>query len=621
MTRRLLTLAAALGLALLGTIHSGFAQVPPPAVAPPPVRVSEVPLAKQSEDAKQTSYLQQMFLDNGVRLFGLQKYETVSKQTQASGSSVGWFAPSEGNWYHSDMFDLLVNGQSVKVDKSTFTILESGERGVVDFTLDNKFGKFRCRFMVIPGSEVLFADFAIEPTVEVKSLVLRLQNYPSSYHATAEGKRHRQVLDADGTCEPQAAPYVTDPNADWWYFYQDAIFDKDIPERREATYGPSALVLPAGEAQQVSTTVGDYQVPIEITYAPTQRHFRLAFLDYFGLGNKEAQARFVQERDQIRQTLQGLVFVPTRLRQAQANLPQIKPDGLTGEAAAAAPELKQLLAALPGGDPWPQKPVSAEARALQLLDVYDKARWVATKRARPGIGVLVLRGLHARYWGVDEAEQLLGAQLREAATSYYSEYYWKGEDLNYFPATWPELSRFDVVVFANVPFTVLGPDRAKALAEYVQAGGALLLLGGTHGFGQAGIDQPPLGPLMPVQPTKVFDLQTFASPQPLTKGPAAPEWLTGAGVDWSKPPVALWYHQVQTAPSGRVWLQAGGKPFLVAGAAGAGRVAAICAPPYGVAPTGRTGFWEWKSWPGVMAKLLVWLGRGEVPTKPTAGAH
>lgn len=32
------------------------------------------------------------------------------------------------------------------------------------------------------------------------------------------------------------------------------------------------------------------------------------------------------------------------------------------------------------------------------------------------------------------------------------------------------MSRFDVVVFVNVPFSVLGWERAQALGEFVEAG-------------------------------------------------------------------------------------------------------------------------------------------------------
>ncbi len=618
-------LTALLVLAVCAVCLPGYAQPATdlPALAPDQgpdlsqVRVSEIPLSKQADDDKRTVYIQDIILDNGLRQFGLHKADILYKPATVPAQNVGWNAPDQANWYHSNMFDLFVNGKNVNVGKSTFTILESGPRGVADFTLDNEFGKFRCRFVVIPNSEVLFADFAIEPVGEVKSLVLKLHNYPSSYKATREGKRHRQVLNAEGTLEPQAQPYPLNPATDWWYFYQDAIFDKDVPEYRDPTYGPSALVLPSDEPRKVKITVGDYEVPTEIEYAPDRRHFRMAFLDYFGLGNKPALARFVKERGPVRTTLDNLVFVPQRLRKAQGALPQITPDGLTGEAAAAVPELKQLLGALPEGDPWPQKPVTAEDRALQLLDQYDKACWAVVKKDRPGIGVLVMRGLHWRSWGLDQAEKSLGKLLRETGVSHYAEYYWKSEEMTYFPATWEEISRFDVIVFANVPFTVLGPQRSQALAEYLQAGGAVLLLGGTHAYGQAGLDQAPLGPLMPVQPTKLFDLQRFDKYQPLVKTKDAPVWLNGAGIDWKAAPTGLWYHQVQTAPTGKVWLEVGGRPFLVTGSAGAGRVAALCAPPYGEVGRGDAPFWEWKSWPGLMARLLLWLGRGETPNLPT----
>ncbi len=577
------------------------------------VKVSEIPLEQVTNDERRTVNTQDVILDNGVRRFGLRKVETLQKPATVFSHHVGWNAPDQANWYHSNMFDLEINGKSVNYGASTFTILESGPRGVADFTITNEMGQFRCRFVVIPNSEVLFAEFSVEPAVEVQSLALRLHNYPGGFAVPREGNRERRVLIVEGTLDEQPRPAELDAQYNWWFFYHDAFLDKAIPENRAKAYGPSALVLPRGQAQRITINVGDYEVPTLLEYPPTTRRFRMAFLDYYEVANQVAQTRFAQERDAIRETLENLIFVPQRLREAQARLPEIKAEGLPAPVASGVPELRQLLAALPAGDPWPQQPVTAEDRARQLLDQYDKARWQVVKKERPGIGVLTLRGLHSRYWGLEEAEKLLGRRCRESEVSYYAEYYWKGEEITYFPATWEDLSRFDVIVFANVPFSVLGSQRAQALAEYLQAGGAVLLLGGTHAFGQAGMDEGPLGPLMPVRPRGLFDLQRFAAYWPVERTRQAPPWLGTGGIDWERPPVTLWYHQVDAAPGSTVWLEADGQPFLVTGSVGAGRVAAVCAPPYGEVGEGDRVFWEWESWPALMGRLLLWLGRGDTP--------
>jgi uncharacterized membrane protein len=577
-----------------------------------PVVVSEIPYHKESETKDWSAYGQTMLLDNGVRVFGLHRQVQTWPATKRNLHYVGWQLPDEANWYHSGMFDIVLNGRSVNVDNSQMTILESGARGVVDFTQGNQFGKFRCRFMVIPDSEVLFAEWALEPAAEVKSLQLQLHNYPGGYAATAEGKRQRQVICPEGTFETREQPYPFDPAKNDWFFLQDGLFDIDHKELSEKSYGPSGLVLPTGEAQSVQFLITGYEVQPEITYAPDRRRFRLAFFDYYKLGNKAAFQRFEREHDPVRKALEELDFVPTRLREAQRA--SISATGLPADADRWVGELKGLLAELPGGD-WQQRPVTTEARAMGLLDRYDKARWPEVKQKRPGVALLEIRGLHWNYWGLDAAAAALGPQLRARQVSHYSEYYWKGEDLTSFPASWPDFAQYDVIVFANVPFTVLGPERAQALAEYIKAGGAVLLLGGTHAFGQAGLNAEPLGPLMPVKATHVFDLQQFPSYQPLRVASGAPAFLGRTSgplpFDWSTKPSVLWHHQIETAPGARVWLQAGGAPFLVTGHAGAGRVAALCAPPYGPKTTGTLGFWEWPSWPALLARVLLWLGQGK----------
>lgn len=89
----------------------------------------------------------------------------------------------------------------------------------------------------------------------------------------------------------------------------------------------------------------------------------------------------------------------------------------------------------------------------------------------------------------------------------------------------------------------------------------MLPLAGTHAFRQGGLDEPPLGPLMPVQPTRVLELLRFEEAQPLVRTKEASSWLSAADLDWLTAPAALWCHQVEPAPTARVWLTLGGRPL------------------------------------------------------------
>ncbi len=73
-----------------------------------PAAIPEVPLAKQQEYADYIGYNQTITLDNVVRQFGLQKSETVPKNGAPASEHVGWRDPDQGNWYHSNMFDLEI---------------------------------------------------------------------------------------------------------------------------------------------------------------------------------------------------------------------------------------------------------------------------------------------------------------------------------------------------------------------------------------------------------------------------------------------------------------------------------------------------------------------------------
>jgi hypothetical protein len=75
---------------------------------------------------------------------------------------------------------------------------------------------------------------------------------------------------------------------------------------------------------------------------------------------------------------------------------------------------------------------------------------------------------------------------------------------------------------------------------------------------------------------------------------------------FSDAPQAMWLHPITPKPDAVVELSAGGKPVLVTGSAGKGRVAVLAAPPYGVAP-GAVRYWEAKDWPAAYARLVTWL--------------
>ncbi len=80
-----------------------------------------------------------------------------------------------------------------------------------------------------------------------------------------------------------------------------------------------------------------------------------------------------------------------------------------------------------------------------------------------------------------------------------------------------------------------------------------------------------------------------------------------AALSWQESPRVFWYHTVTPKAGAKVLLSAGGKPLLVAGTFGKGRVAVFAGSVMGDPPAGRLPFWDWQGWPAVLSATMAWL--------------
>ena len=187
---------------------------------------------------------------------------------------------------------------------------------------------------------------------------------------------------------------------------------------------------------------------------------------------------------------------------------------------------------------------------------------------------------------------------------YRSQRGWNGPQL-----TKPQdLAQYRLVVLANVDLRTFSLEQRAWLKGWVEAGGTLLLTGGPYGLGRGWWQESDL--LAPILPAtlKSFDLQPAAQPLLLaTAGPLAPVKL----------PVGTatrWLHDLAPKPGTTVALTAGGRPALVLGEVGKGRVALLA-----LAPLGEDipGAW-WRSTAGAQLTEATcrWLLRLPVEMKP-----
>lgn len=212
-------------------------------------------------------------------------------------------------------------------------------------------------------------------------------------------------------------------------------------------------------------------------------------------------------------------------------------------------------------------------------------------------------------------------QLRDALES-------RGHEVEHLPAhlvptTFPgnaeALSRYDVVILSDIGANSLqlapdvidraipGQDRIAALADWVRAGGSLMMIGGYLSFsgfqGRAAFAQTALTDVLPVEILPVDDrVEAPAGIVAAVANPTHPA-LGGVGADW---PALLGYNRTVAKADSEVLVTVGGDPLVAIQAIGDGRSAVFtsdCSPHW--APPAFCE--EWVGYTDLFDGLVTWL--------------
>lgn len=217
--------------------------------------------------------------------------------------------------------------------------------------------------------------------------------------------------------------------------------------------------------------------------------------------------------------------------------------------------------------------------------------------------ILFIRGLWAEYQGIDEAVKQLGdvtvvnGWMKKSAL---------GETLGGFPAAYEDLLSYDVVILGNVSGPMLSTVGQEMLADFLKAGGGVLMLAGDRTYGQTTFGNSHFTDLLPYT-SAPNDYERLNAPAVLKSG--APHAVTN-GVAFGKDDVALYTHLL-TPKAGAVVpvTLEGGIPALILANDKAPRVAVVAILPFGKAPDGKTLYYQGAGWQALMAKTLAWLMR------------
>ncbi|MBS7791834.1 hypothetical protein KTR66_17675 [Roseococcus sp. SDR] len=143
-----------------------------------------------------------------------------------------------------------------------------------------------------------------------------------------------------------------------------------------------------------------------------------------------------------------------------------------------------------------------------------------------------------------------------------------------------KLREFDLVIFDRFANRgILPPTYMRNIAEYVRAGGALLLSVGPEFVGPTSLAATPLGAVLPARPLNPQQAIIEQAYRPRISGAGArhpvTEGMPGGNTETTEPSWGRWYRTIRTEPRAGATLMEGatGAPLLILDRVGQGRVA------------------------------------------------
>jgi uncharacterized membrane protein len=225
---------------------------------------------------------------------------------------------------------------------------------------------------------------------------------------------------------------------------------------------------------------------------------------------------------------------------------------------------------------------------------------------KPEVKMLDFRGSYHELWRVPEAATRAGVQ--DIRSAYFGTHASFGSAMSYLPEGFEQWFDYDLLVLNNVDAESLTDFGREAIRDFVKAGGSVLVLGGFYAYGGGGYAGTQLEDLLPVEMNP-----KIARIQPLADGvlQVTPGARILKGTRLSGSPTCFWWQEGKPKAGAWVELTAGGKPFLVCGTFGQGRIAAVLGNVCGESPPGKTAFWEDPQWVPTLSKVVHWLAFGQ----------
>jgi uncharacterized membrane protein len=543
-------------------------------------------------------------------------------------------------WYPGDTFRVVVDGVDLNWQEGNWRqvrVLAQGDATLVEGVLEQQTASVRIRLALAPERDAMDVE-ALLSRPAAKEFVVKLVCYPAYFTVPGRRRGDRWAVTAARQVEEPREPGLTAKTAAWstngthveldllvedWLFYYDRFFNNTAEGNEQGLCG---LVLRRADLGGAGLDVTGYQIGTVLKASPRSSALRFTLWQsaarHFGPALEAFPAAVAKARKRLSDRL---LFVPASIRdfderaerEALVRLRAALPAADSAGFDQAAGGLATALAAVKRvTDATPDQLAAAERDALAALEQYRLSLAQARRRTPHALRFLALLGRNFPQWKIEEAARAAAPPMT-LDFSYFSTDY-RGDRLSRFPATRREMIGYDGVIIIDAAVDALHGSARQILRQFVQTGGGLVVAGGFYAYGGGGFGQSDLAELLPVVVKGPFDVQWLPQPAAIRPGgvvPGLPAFSTGDSA------VVMWLQDVAVKPAARTPLVAmvGGqqRPLLAVGRFGEGRVAALAGTVYGVAPAGKTPFWECPQWPAYLAQLMAWTCTGEDRGKRT----
>ena len=296
---------------------------------------------------------------------------------------IGMPMPTSENWYHSGFLFVRFNGVDIGSYRvKAVRVVETGERGAVDFFWDAEPGLVRVRFLALPGDDKILCEVAIQPRGELRSFSLLLRAYPSYFTAWHKVRGRRTLITAkrvahEGKRGPTKVEIGPDEN---WLLLCDEVFDPAKGKGR----GPCAVLFLPEQISKGTVELTNYPVTVRLNVKRGVRAVRLALWEFPDTPNEEALSRLRASAPKAVELLRKISFLPrplldaaSKVEEARALLRRLPGWPKAGELSSLAGRLAEAARALEEGERKGAPDLRLEDEALSSLSKFEKLLWEA----------------------------------------------------------------------------------------------------------------------------------------------------------------------------------------------------------------------------------------------------